>query len=105
MDVYVAFHYRCPHRYLSVESLEELRSQFVKKSGDKAEYVIGRIICIETKIACKDDNPFKLMEGIEYHTLFAEAISLSSGVNDSKSSHKSSPNSSNNSLHLGLGSP
>lgn len=106
MDVYVAFHYRCPHRYLARESLEELRSQFVKKSGDKAEYVIGRIICIETKIASKDENPFKLMEGIEYHTLYAEAISLSSNsVNESKSSRKSSPNSSNNSLNLGLGSP
>lgn len=80
-DVYVAFAHpeKCPHRYLSQESLCNIDTT----AGDFAGYILGKIIFIETRTAKKEaghsgvgseGSPIRLDDGVEYHLLLVEEI-------------------------------
>lgn len=69
--IYVAFHMACPHRYLSPHSLEAFKQQ---RANRVPEYVLGRIVFIESARATPDDNPFSVPVGVEYYTLTVESI-------------------------------
>jgi len=68
--IYVAFHMGCPHRYLAPHSLEAFKQQRARVP----EYVLGRIVFIESARATPDDNPFNVPVGVEYYTLTVESI-------------------------------
>jgi hypothetical protein len=86
-DVYLAFsHGKCPHRYLSQDSLTQFKSP---KQTAPTGYILGKIIFIESKIATADDkypgigpmnSPLRLSDGVEYHLVDIERVSFGSKV-------------------------
>lgn len=86
-DVYLAFsHGKCPHRYLSQDSLTQFKSP---KQTTPTGYILGKIIFIESKIASQEDkypgigpmnNPLRLSDGVEYHLVDIERLSFGSKV-------------------------
>lgn len=68
---YVAFHKNCPHRYLSEDSLIQILHDNARpnQQGRKPDYILGKIIFIETSISTEHHNPYCLELGTTYHAI------------------------------------
>ena len=89
-DIYMAFNSRCPHHYLSEESLQSLvrnheqqqqqRQQRVGSSGStggsasaRLDFIIGRVVFIEGQVATSG-NAYGLAAGSKYTLLHVEEV-------------------------------
>lgn len=72
-ECYLAFHKNCPNNYLSEESLSQI---IALSSARKPDYVLGKVILIETKIASVVSNPYGLELGTTYHAITVERLML-----------------------------
>ena len=72
--VYMAFHIRKPHRYLSQESLDQFTSSSAGAGSASLDYVLGRIVFVESHLTSKGENPYALPLGEEYFIVHAERI-------------------------------
>ena len=88
-DIYMAFNSRCPHHYLSEESLQSLirnheqqqqqRQQRVGSSGTtgsasaRLDFIIGRVVFIEGQVATSG-NAYGLAAGSKYTLLHVEEV-------------------------------
>ena len=81
-DKYVAFHKNAPHRFLSEESLEQIlrdipiRTSVPPSPLRKPDYILGKIIFIETRVSSTECNPYDLQHGTEYHAITVERLML-----------------------------
>jgi len=67
---YVAFHVNCPHRFLSLESLDTFR----RMRGREPEYVLGRVVYVEEKVSGPGDECYGLEYGTALFVLTVEAL-------------------------------
>ncbi len=70
-DIYIAFHSGCPHRYLSISTLQTFRQNKLKNID---AYVLGKIIFMEKFVANINENPYNLSIGTEYHIIDVESV-------------------------------
>jgi len=70
---YLAFHKNNPNNYLSEESLSQIMAL---SSARKPDYILGRIIFIESNISSIDSNPYDLEHGTVYHAITVERLIL-----------------------------
>jgi hypothetical protein len=70
---YLAFHKNNPNNYLSEESLSQIMAL---SSARKPDYILGRIIFIESNISSIDSNPYDLEHGTVYHAITVERLML-----------------------------
>lgn len=69
---YVAFHENCPYRFLSEESL----SPILRDVSKPPDYILGKIIFIDTRISSDNYNPHNLELGTEYHDFTIQRCNL-----------------------------
>jgi hypothetical protein len=83
-DVYMAFNSRCPHHYLSEESLvslvrsHEQRQQLRRPGssggpGARLDFIIGRVVFVEGQVA-DAGNVYGLAVGSKYTVLYVEEV-------------------------------
>ncbi|KAF0682866.1 Aste57867_25053 [Aphanomyces stellatus] len=63
--IYLAFHLGCPNRFLSDESI----TTFYQTQNRYPEYILGRIVYIDERVATERDNPYRLITGTTFYVL------------------------------------
>ncbi|ETV87282.1 hypothetical protein, variant 4 [Aphanomyces astaci] len=63
--IYLAFHLGCPNRFLSDESI----TTFYQMHNRYPEYILGRIVFIDERVASDRDNPYRLIAGTTFYVL------------------------------------
>ncbi|OQR81601.1 hypothetical protein THRCLA_11581 [Thraustotheca clavata] len=71
--VYLAFHLGCPNRFLSDESI----STFYQTQNQYPEYILGRIVFIDERVATERDNPYRLILGTTFYVLTVTCLIMS----------------------------
>ena len=72
-ECYLAFHKNCPNHYLSEESLSQ---NIALSSARKPDYILGKVILIESNISSLVSNPYSLELGTTYHAITVERLML-----------------------------
>jgi len=72
-ECYLAFHKNCPNNYLSEESLSQI---IALSSARKPDYILGKVILIESNISSNESNPYGLDLGTPYHAITVERLML-----------------------------
>ncbi|KAH9104419.1 hypothetical protein LEN26_015023 [Aphanomyces euteiches] len=67
--IYLAFHLGCPNRFLSDESI----TTFYQTQNRYPEYILGRIVFIDERVASERDNPYRLITGTTFYVLTVTA--------------------------------
>mmetsp|Transcript_5636 Transcript_5636/g.5835 ORF Transcript_5636/g.5835 Transcript_5636/m.5835 type:complete len:326 (+) Transcript_5636:83-1060(+) len=73
---FLAFHVGCPHHYLS----EESKSLIGHDKHFRKQYVLGRIIFKEERIATSDCSPYRLPVGAIYYEVSVSSICVASDI-------------------------
>ncbi|ETW05950.1 hypothetical protein, variant [Aphanomyces invadans] len=63
--IYLAFHLGCPNRFLSDESI----TTYYQMNTRYPEYILGRIVFIDERVASERDNPYRLIAGTTFFVL------------------------------------
>lgn len=69
-NCFLAFNRKCPHYYLSMESINSATSS---APGGPPAYIFGEVVLIDEQVASEDSNPYSLRAGT---TFFVVTVSM-----------------------------